>query len=70
MRDVVFRGTDFSIVRVPGADDGPVFVTFDSFGDPLPPDRTGFGEAFLARHGFETYHVLHASNAWYQYPQM
>ncbi len=70
MRDVVFRGADFSIVRVPGTDDGPVFVTFDSFGDPLPPDRTGFGEAFLSRHGFETYHVLHASNAWYQYPQM
>lgn len=70
MRDVVFRGPEFSIVRVPGAGDGAVFVTFDSFGDPLPPDRAGFGEAFLARHGFEAYHVLHTSNAWYQYPQM
>lgn len=70
MRDVVFRGPEFSIVRVPGAQDKPVFVTFDSLGDPLPPDRAGFGEAFLAKQGFETYHVLHTTNAWYQYPQM
>lgn len=70
MRDVVFDALDFRIVRVPAADDGPVFVTFDSLGDPLPPDRSGFGEAFLAKQGFEAYHVIHTRNAWYQHSQM
>ena len=70
MREVVFSGPDFSIVRVPGEQDRPVFVTFDSFDDLLLPGRSGFGEAFLTRHGFETYHVIPTTNAWYQYPQM
>ncbi len=70
MREQVFRAPEFEVVRVPGADDGPVFVTFDSLGDPLPLGRAGFGEAFLAKHGFETYHVIHTTNAWYQYREM
>ncbi len=51
MRDVVFSGPEFSIVRVPGEQDRPVFITFDSFNDLLLPERNGFGEAFLARQG-------------------
>ncbi|MGU3496423.1 tetratricopeptide repeat protein [Xanthobacteraceae bacterium A53D] len=69
-RETVFSSENLRIVHVPGAGDGPVFVTFAALDEAPPEPRPGFGEDFLAKHGFEAFHVLPAGNDWYQYPEM
>ncbi|WP_051357428.1 tetratricopeptide repeat protein [Azorhizobium doebereinerae] len=70
MREQVFASPNITIVRVPGAETGPAFVTFEAFDERPAPERVGFGEAFFARRGVEAYHVIPARNGWYQHPEM
>lgn len=70
MRQVIFESENLKVIKVPGRDDGTVFVTFESMRAEWPEGRPGFGEGFLRTRGRTAYHFLPSGNCWYQYPEM
>ncbi|WP_371345477.1 alpha/beta hydrolase [Ancylobacter sp. IITR112] len=70
MRQVIFQSENLTVVKVPGANDDTVFVTFESMRADWPTGRRGFGEDFFAKRGRPAYHFLPSGNHWYQYPEM
>lgn len=70
MRETYYRSANLHVYGVRPFASDRVVITFAPVTFPADLDQPGFGEAFLRKHGIDAVHVVPASNAWYQYPDM
>jgi tetratricopeptide (TPR) repeat protein len=70
VRETYYRSANLHVYGVRSFATGRVVITFAPVTFPADLDQPGFGEAFLRKHGIDAVHVVPASNAWYQYPDM
>lgn len=70
MRETCYRSDDLHVVAVCPFGSDTVVVTFSPYQFPPGLDNPGFGEAFFYKYGIDAVHVIAASNAWFQYPDI
>jgi tetratricopeptide (TPR) repeat protein len=70
MNDILHRSNRLEVRRIAAGDGRLQVVTFESYHEQPGFDRPGFGQDYFAERGITAFHVLCASNDWYQYPDM
>lgn len=70
MQNLIYESGHLRVFVRAGFNSKVLIVTFSAYADRPGLEQSGFGEFFLAHHQLDAIHVVCATNAWYQYPDI